>query len=105
MKTPTFVYIWRFTIAPSMRSRFLEAYSPNGEWAQLFALDPGFIKTELLQDEEHPDRYLTIDYWTSRAARDNFQATFAEQYSELDERCESCTVAEEFVGDFLQLMA
>lgn len=101
MTLPRFAYVWRFTINPNLRTEFLAGYHPHGEWAQLFSLDPGYIKTELLQDDANPDQYVTVDYWASKSARDAFQVQYAKEFAELDLKCEAYTLYEEFIGDFI----
>ena len=103
MTSEHFAYIWQYKIRPDSRSEFLAAYRSDGEWAQLFARDPEFVETKLLQDAVESDRYLTIDYWTSQRARDSFRETYASEFEALDEKCEAFTQNEIFVGDFFIL--
>lgn len=103
MQTERFAYVWQYTIRADQLSEFLAAYRPDGEWTRLFSQDPNYIKTELLRDSDRSDRYLTIDYWTSRAARDAFRENYSTEFSQLDRKCEQYTLNELFVGDFLIL--
>ena len=43
-------------------------------------------------------RYVTIDYWASKAQYDAFLERFREDYAALDLRCEALTEIEERVG-------
>ena len=97
MQTERFAYVWQYTIRGDRLPEFLAAYRPDGEWTKLFSRDPNYIGTELFRDSDRPDRYMTVDYWTSRSARDAFR----EAYSRLDEKCELYTLSESFVGDFV----
>jgi hypothetical protein len=99
-----FAYIWRYTIEPTCRQAFLAAYKPNGEWAQLFSVDPSYIETVLLQDDEDGNRYVTIDYWKSKADRDSFRERYSIEFESLDNRCEAFTTEEQFWGDFLEVV-
>jgi hypothetical protein len=101
MDTERFAYVWQFTVNPKYRAEFLMAYRPNGDWANLFERDPDYIETKLLKDHDHEDRYVTIDYWTSKGARDAFRERFAIQFRELDERCQNFTLDEVFIGDYV----
>jgi heme-degrading monooxygenase HmoA len=103
MASKRFAYIWRYKIEPSRRPAFLAAYNPNGEWAQLFSRDPSYIETVLLQDDEDRDRYVTIDYWKSKADRDSFRERNSIEFESLDSRCEAFTKEEQFFGDFLEV--
>ena len=105
MNKELFTYIWQYTIHPELESEFLEAYQPDGEWACLFSRDPNYIKTELLQDSKNKAQYMTIDYWTSEAARDAFRSKYGREYDELDERCDSYTRSETLIGDFITIKA
>ena len=103
MTSERFAYIWRYTIEPTCRSAFLAAYEPSGEWAQLFSRDPSYIQTVLLQDDGNENRYVTIDYWNSKAARDSFRERCSVEFDSLDSRCEAFTREEKFLGDHLEI--
>ena len=101
METERFAYVWRYTIDPQYRAEFLTAYRPGGDWAKLFLHDSEYIETKLFQDCDCSDRYMTVDYWTSKNARDSFRETFAVEFREIDERCESYTLDEFLIGDYV----
>ena len=96
-----FAVIWQYSIHGNLEPEFLAAYRADGEWARLFRQDPNYIRTELLQDANSKNRYMTIDYWTSQSARDAFQTMHGKEYAELDRRCDAFTTSEELVGDFV----
>lgn len=100
MKSGSFAYIWQYTIDLSLESQFLAAYRPDGDWAKLFSRNANYIKTELLQDSNQKDQYVTVDYWTSKSDRDLFRVKYSEEFEELDERCETFTKKEVFIGDY-----
>ena len=101
MKSDRFAYIWQYLIDPVYRGEFLAAYDSQGEWARLFSRDPSYIETMLLQDPEEENRYVTIDFWKSKADRDMFQKKYTIEFDRLDSRCESFTTKEQFLGDYL----
>ena len=101
MNTGRFAYVWQYTIDQRYRDEFLAAYRPDGDWAKLFLRDSEYIKTKLFQDYDHSDRYMTVDYWTSKSARDLFREKFAVEFREIDERCESYTLDEVLIGDYV----
>ncbi len=103
MASKRFAYVWRYTIDPVHRSAFLAAYTAKGEWAQLFSRDPSYLKTSLLQDAEDENRYMTIDYWVSRADRDAFREKYSIEFNKLDSRCEEFTRDEQFLGDYVEV--
>ena len=59
---------------------FEPAYGPDGDWARFFRTGKGYIGTELLQDVEHPGRYLVIDRWESRHAYNAFIGENRDEY-------------------------
>lgn len=103
MATKRFVYIWQYQINPAYRPDFLAAYSPKGEWAELFSRDPSYLGTSLLQDADDENRYATIDYCVSQSDRDSFRKRFSTEFADLDGRCEEFTLDEQFVGDFVEI--
>lgn len=100
MATP-FVYIWRYAVRAGMKEDFLKAYCQDGEWAQLFSTDPSYIRTDLLKSSDDADVYMTVDYWTSRDARDAFREKHRVAFDALDRKCEAYTKRETLIGDFI----
>ncbi len=101
METKRFAYIWQYKVDDVHKTDFLAAYDSSGTWAQLFLRDKTYIETILLVDDSNPERYVTIDYWTSKAARDDFRSRYQSEFNELDRRCEQLTLKEDFIGDFV----
>lgn len=95
-----FVYIWEYLVKEEKKSEFERIYSPDGEWAQLFNKSIGYLGTELHKDNSNNQRYLTVDYWISQKARNNFRERFTEEFEKLDKQCEQLTEKEIFLGDF-----
>lgn len=95
-----FTYIWEYIINEDRREEFLRYYQPEGVWAIFFKKGEGYIRTELLEDAENSRRFLTIDYWKSRADRDAFRKKHAQEFEMIDKTCESFTRSERFLGDF-----
>jgi hypothetical protein len=90
-----FVAVWRFTTSDA--AAFEEHYGPNGTWAQLFRRDANYVRTDLLRGD---GMYLTLDWWTSRAAYERFRVAYAADYAEIDRLCEEVTTGEEKIGEF-----
>jgi heme-degrading monooxygenase HmoA len=61
-------------------AEFERVYGPEGEWAEFFRGNPGYLGTELLRDVEHRGRYLVIDRWESSDAYEAFMGTSREEY-------------------------
>jgi heme-degrading monooxygenase HmoA len=95
-----FVIIWEFRINPRKRRAFERAYGQGGDWAKFFKTGKGYLGTELIQDAQQPDRYLTMDYWLSRANYETFMKQNREMYKIIDHRCEALTRKEVEIGKF-----
>jgi hypothetical protein len=89
------VIVWRFTT--SEPAEFERHYHGDGTWAQLFRRSEDYIRTDLLRGD---GEYLTLDWWTSRAAYDAFRADHAAAYAEIDRICEALTTSEDKLGEF-----
>lgn len=94
----THVRLWRFEVAPDKEERFLAAYRSDGDWARLFAIATGFIRTELWRDGD--GIYLTADHWESVEAFERFQAGQGWEYRRLDAELEGVSGIETFLGAF-----
>jgi heme-degrading monooxygenase HmoA len=93
-----YVSIWRYRVAEGERSRFERAYGPDGDWAGLFARDPGYLGTELLTDGK--GAYVTLDRWQDEAAWARFKQAHGAAYAELDAAMEALTLEEHPIGAF-----
>ena len=94
----THLRLWRFEVPGDEEQRFVAAYRSDGDWAQLFATAPGFIRTELWRDES--GAYLTADYWESPDAFEQFQLAQGDAYRLLDVELEDVAGVETFLGAF-----
>ena len=98
-----YMYAWEYDVDPRYVAEFLAAYGPNGAWVALFQGQVGYVRTELHRDKTNPNRYLTLDYWTSAAAWEDFRVERAEDFERLDEECEKYTLDEREIGRFTPL--
>ena len=94
------VVIWEFYVRQGQEQDFELVYGPNGRWAQIFKADPDYLGTELCRDYTIPRRYVTLDFWNSRAAYLRFREAKAEEYKAMDQRTESLTERETELGGF-----
>lgn len=95
-----YTYVWEFHIRPESRDEFEAHYGSAGTWVALFRQSREYIGTLLLKDRANPERYLTVDRWSSEAGWHEFQARFADQYAALDKQCERLTISEVALGTF-----
>lgn len=60
----------------------------------------GYLGTELMQCEERPEDFITIDRWESRGAFVAFMAASADAYHALEEQFSNLTRIETRLGAF-----
>jgi hypothetical protein len=95
-----FQSIWEYEVKDNFRADFIEAYKSNGLWVKLFRECEDYIKTDLKQDIDQPNRFLTIDYWQSHSAFSAMKQTIDDEYNKLDKQCEAYTLSESHIGYF-----
>ena len=103
MTTPgewRYLIIWDFRVRLGMEERFEKVYGPQGDWAQFFTRGAGYVRTELNHDLKDSRRYLTLDFWISREAYENFRRQHAVEYGSLDQKFEELTERELEIGKF-----
>jgi heme-degrading monooxygenase HmoA len=99
----TYMVLWEFQVRSGMEAVFERMYGADGEWVRLFEQSPEFMGTELSLDKEKPGRYLTIDFWSSREAYEQFRDQHAAEYKAIDTQCEGLTEMEKEIGRFERL--
>jgi heme-degrading monooxygenase HmoA len=95
-----YLVVWEFQVPPGSEQKFEAIYGSTGDWVQLFSKAEGFIRTELNHDLNNPRRYLTFDYWSSKAAYESFRQQHQEEYAAIDRHCEGLTEKETALGIF-----
>ncbi len=95
-----YLILWEFIVPEATRAEFEKVYGPGGEWSRLFGRMKGYLGTDLLQDDEAPERFVSVDRWASAEAYRQFRQENAAEYSALDHRCEGLTEYETFLGSF-----
>jgi heme-degrading monooxygenase HmoA len=88
------VRVWQYDIQPGREAEFERIYGASGDWAQLFGRSTDYLGTELYRAVEQPQRYLTVDRFSSFEAWERFQNEHGTDYAELDSRCGTLTSAE-----------
>lgn len=101
--SPHCVIIWEFRLKKGREGEFEKAYGPTGNWVQFFKQAQDYIKTELLSDPSQPDRYITIDEWTSKGAYEAFRLHHQSEYEKIDRQFEGLTEHETFIGIFIKI--
>ena len=94
------VRVWEFRVKTNLEKKFEKIYGPQGGWVRLFIKAKGYLRTEFLRDAETRERYLTVDYWISKEAYENFRRKLGHEFTILGRKCESLTEKETFLGSF-----
>ena len=95
-----YVYIWEYKAKNNSIKEFEEFYNSQGTWVELFKLANGYIKTDFFKDKIEHNRFITVDYWESYEAYDQFRIDFDEKFQELDQKCAHYTLGEKKMGEF-----
>jgi hypothetical protein len=61
-----------------------------------------YIDSQLFCNANEKNHYLTIDRWKSATAFKAFRSQWQNEYEALDQRCETLTEREVFIGSFNQ---
>ena len=93
-----YLIVWEYRVKADCTAEFEEIYGHNGAWVELFQKESGYAGTELLHDEQDPQRYLTIDRWDSEQAYERFHGQRRDEYETLDARCRELTESESLLG-------
>lgn len=100
MSNKVFAYLWEYKVKTEHLDAFEHAYGPHGDWVQLFKRSADHISTELHQDMNDINHFVTIDYWISKEVFNKFKKQFHTEFKTLDERFETFTNSEKHIGDF-----
>ncbi len=98
-----FVALWEYEVKPGGEERFEKAYGSGGDWVRLFRNDSDYRETRLLRDPFRPAIYLTLDFWNSRQAYEQFMAAHKNEYKALDVAGEELTSSERRLGWYEQV--
>jgi len=94
------VIVWEFKPKADCEAEFELVFGPDGDWARLFQKSVGFVGTELLRDEARPERYFTVDRWTSESDFRRFRVQFGQEYEALDRQSQELIGEERRIGSF-----
>ena len=93
-----YLIVWEYRVKIDSTGDFERIYGEHGDWVKLFQTESGYAGTELLQDEQDPQRYLTIDRWESQDAYEQFHMQRQDEYETLDAKCRELTESESLLG-------
>jgi heme-degrading monooxygenase HmoA len=99
-----YVIIWEYQVKEEQLVAFEKIYASHGAWAELFRKEVGYLGTELLRDSNQPQRYITIDRWTSPEDYESFRSKWESEYARLDAQCEGLTEQETLLGKWESIL-
>jgi len=99
-----YLIIWEYRVRAGMEKRFEKVYRSDGDWPRLFSQHESYIGTELIHNLKSARTYVTLDFWLSQAAYDEFQEQHSAEYNALDEKCEPMTESELEIGRFVRVV-
>jgi heme-degrading monooxygenase HmoA len=97
-KSWKYLVVWQFDVCEGCEIQFEQAYAANGEWVRLFRTGSGFVRTELTRNAQNGRQYVTLDYWMSKQAYEEFRKRHEVEYGLIDARCERLTEREVELG-------
>ena len=95
-----FTYMWEYEVLSINREAFLNLYGQEGEWVNFFNKAEGYLGTDLHEDIDNEERFISIDFWVSKDSRDNYRKQFVEEFNALDDAGELVTNKETPLGEF-----
>jgi len=95
--------MWEFQVQEGMEKRFEQVYGAKGDWVRLFRQDESYITTELVHELKAGRIYVTLDFWTSQEAYDEFRKQHLAKYKALDQKCQEMTEGEREIGRFVRV--
>ncbi|SMD32567.1 hypothetical protein SAMN04488029_0915 [Reichenbachiella faecimaris] len=93
--------IWRYRVESERIKDFLKVYDSKGDWVQLFSKSPDYVKTELFCETETNQMFITIDYWTSKEAYQEFYKKHKKEVDLIDALGDNMTSLEERVAELM----
>ena len=103
MRDWRFAVVWEFQVRRGMEEQFEREYGKAGAWTRLFQKEQDFVDTDLVKDANRERTYLTIDFWVSREAYEEFRSRSVEAYKQTDAQCEDMTESEREIGRYERL--
>jgi heme-degrading monooxygenase HmoA len=102
-KTWAYLVMWEFQVRAGMEKRFEKAYGSDGDWVRFFRRNESYITTELIHASQAGRTYVTLDYWTSQEAYEDFRKQHLGKYETLDQKCQELTESEREIGRFVRV--
>lgn len=86
--------IWEYKVKPKAISKFEVMYGSKGEWVKFFKASKAYQGSELLLDDESELIYITMDFWESEEAYNDFLKANKEKFEILNQKGKAFTKSE-----------
>ena len=95
--------VWQFDIKAGSENAFEEFYGVDGEWTTVNRHSRSYLGTSFLRDQNHPSRYLVIEYWSEMLVYERHKAYHSDQTQQLLVRRDELVSSVEPMGVFTAL--
>ena len=95
-----FLALWEYEVKLGSEKEYEKVYGPEGDWARLFRRDARYRGTRLLRDAEGERAYVTMDFWETQVAYEEFLKKHKDEYEQIERIGEGLTLKEKRVGWF-----
>jgi hypothetical protein len=81
--------LWQFDVKKGLESQFEEFLGANGEWTKVSRHTRSYLGSSFLRDQNQPQRYLVIEYWSELVVMEKFRAFRANAIATLERKRDS----------------
>ena len=95
--------VWQFQVKSGRESDFEAFYGVDGEWTAVNRHSRSYLGTSFLRDQNHPQRYLVIEYWSELVVYEQHKTYKQAERDALDVRRGELVASVEPLGVFTAL--
>src|SRR4051794_37442345 len=95
--------MWQFDVKRGHETAFEQMYGADGEWTSMNRLTRSYLGTSFLRDQNRPQRYLVIEYWSEMLVYEQHRDYRSDALASLEGRRAMLLDAVEPVGIFTAL--
>src|SRR5262245_7157597 len=78
--------LWEFSVNKGCETEFEQMYGSEGEWTALNRHTRSYLGTSFLRDQNLPNRYLVIEYWSEMVVYEEHRTYRSDQIAKLETR-------------------
>lgn len=95
--------VWQFDVKAEREAEFERFYGADGEWTAVNRHTRSYLGTSFLRDQNLPQRYLVIEYWSEMIVYEQHKAYRTDAIAKLESRREELVDAVTPIGVFTAL--